>query len=146
MANATVAQAVNRQTVALALQEARKQAAEHQAWLNAINKAALYLSAEQWAFDGETLVIMSATTDDARYLVTVKHCECRAFKRGIPCWHRAAVRLLEKTAEMDQEPHSGGAWYKGAYYTPEQIEASRHARENQPSMAELTAAVDELVA
>ena len=137
MANATVAQAVNRQTVALALQEARKQAAEHQAWLNAINKAALYLSAEQWAFDGETLVIMSATTDDARYLVTVKHCECRAFKRGIPCWHRAAVRLLEKTAEMDQEPHSGGAWYKGAYYTPEQIEVSRQARE---------AAVEELVA
>ena len=40
MANATIAQAVNRQTVALALQEARKQAGEHQAWLNAINKAA----------------------------------------------------------------------------------------------------------
>ncbi len=135
MANATVAQAVNRQTVALALQEARKQAGEHQAWLNAINKAALYLAAEQWAFDGETLVIMSATTDDARYLVTVKHCECRAFKRGIPCWHRAAARLLCKTAEV--EPAPTGAWYKGTYYTPEQIEASRQARE---------AAVDELVA
>jgi hypothetical protein len=136
MANATIAQAVNRQTVALALQEARKQAAEHQAWLNAINKAALYLAAEQWAFDGETLVIMSATTDDARYLVTVKHCECRAFKRGIPCWHRAAARLLCKTAEMYQEAHSA-SWYKGAYYTPEQIEVSRQARE---------AAVEELVA
>ncbi len=137
MANATVAQAVNRQTVAQALQEARKQAGEHQAWLNAINKAALYLAAEQWAFDGETLVIMSATTDDARYLVTVKHCECRAFKRGIPCWHRAAARLVCKTAEMDQDLPNAGAWYKGAYYTPEQIEASRQARE---------AAVDELVA
>ncbi len=144
MANATVAQAVNRQTVALALQEARKQAAEHQAWLNAINKAALYLSAEQWAFDGETLVIMSATTDDARYLVTVKHCECRAFKRGIPCWHRAAVRLLEKTAEV--EPAPTGAWYKGSYYTAEALEASRKAREaGAPTMTELQAAVDELV-
>jgi hypothetical protein len=129
MANASIAQAVNRQTVALALQEARKQAGEHQAWLNAINKAALYLAAEQWAFDGETLVIMSATTDDARYLVTVKHCECKAFKRGIPCWHRAAARLLCKTAEMDQELPNAGAWYKGAYYTPEQIEGSRKARE-----------------
>jgi len=137
MANATVAQAVNRQTVALALQEARKQAAEHQAWLNAINKAALYLAAEQWAFDGETLVIMSATTDDARYLVTTKCCECKAFKRGIPCWHRAAARLLCKTAEMDLELPNAGAWYKGTYYTPEQIEASRQARE---------AAVEELVA
>ncbi len=37
MANASIAQSVSRQTVALALQEARKQAAEHQAWLNAIN-------------------------------------------------------------------------------------------------------------
>ncbi len=137
MANATVAQAVNRQTVALALQEARKQAGEHQAWLNAINKAALYLAAEQWAFDGETLVIVSATTDDARYLVTTKHCECKAFKRGIPCWHRAAARLLCKTAELDQELPNAGAWYKGTYYTPEQIEASRQARE---------AAVEELVA
>jgi hypothetical protein len=142
MANATVAQAVNRQTVAL--QEARKQAAEHQAWLNAINKAALYLSAEQWAFDGETLVIMSATTDDARYLVTVKHCECRAFKRGIPCWHRAAVRLLEKTAEVELAPT--GAWYKGSYYSAASLEASRHARESLPSMADLQADVDELVA
>lgn len=100
MANASVAQAVNRESVVLALQEARKQAAEHQAWLNAINKAALYLAAEQWAFDGETLVIMSATTDDCRYLVTSKTCQCKAFKRGIPCWHRAAARLLCKTAEV----------------------------------------------
>ena len=47
-----------------ALQEARPQAAQHQAWLNAINRAA-----EQWAFDGETLVIASATTQGARYIV-----------------------------------------------------------------------------
>src|SRR5215213_5317055 len=104
MANASIAQAVNRQSVALALQEARKQAAEHQAWLNAINKAALYLAAEQWAFDGEVLVIVSATTDDAKYLVTSKTCQCKAFTRGIPCWHRAAARLLCKTSEVGQEP------------------------------------------
>ncbi len=41
MANSSIAQSVNRTSVALALREARVQAAEHQAWLNAINKASL---------------------------------------------------------------------------------------------------------
>jgi hypothetical protein len=82
MANATVAQSVNRQTVALALREARVQAQHHQAWLNAINKASLYLSTGDWQFDGETLSITSATTDGARYHVTSHSCECKAFAAG----------------------------------------------------------------
>ena len=82
MANASIAQAVNRQTVAQALQQARTQAAEHQAWLNAINRAALFLAAEHWAFDGETLIIQSATTEGTSYTATPQTCECRAFKAG----------------------------------------------------------------
>ena len=100
MANATVAQAATRRNVALALREARVQAAEHQAWLNAINKAALYLAGDQWQFDGEVLIITSATTAGARYHVTAHSCECKAFAAGRPCWHRAAARLLEKSAEV----------------------------------------------
>ena len=106
MANASVAQSVNRQSVALALREARVQAAQHQAWLNAINKASLYLSTGEWQFDGETLSISSATTDGARYHVTAHTCECKAFAAGRPCWHRAAARLLEKTAELAAAPAS----------------------------------------
>ncbi len=104
MANSTVAQSVNRQTVALALQEARRQAAQHQAWLNAVNKAALYLAGDQWQFDGEVLIITSATTAGARYVVTAHTCECKAFAAGHPCWHRAAARLLEKSAEVAALP------------------------------------------
>ena len=100
MANATVAQSVTRRNAALALREARKQSAHHQAWLNAINKAALYLAGDAWQFDGEILVIRSATTDGARYHVTAHPCACKAFQAGKPCWHRAAARLLEKTAEL----------------------------------------------
>ena len=100
MANATVAQSVNRRSAALALREARVQAAQHQAWLNAINKASLYLSTGEWQFDGEILSISSATTNGARYHVTAHTCECKAFAAGRPCWHRAAARLLEKTAEL----------------------------------------------
>src|SRR5688500_17759723 len=134
MANATVAQAVNRTSVALALQEARKQASEHQAWLNAINKAALYLAAERWAFDGETLVIVSATSDDVQYLVTARTCECRAFKAGRPCWHRAAARLLCKTAELV---------YTAATTNGGQDAPLHPFDDGKPTMAELTAACDE---
>ncbi len=99
MANATVAQAVNRQTVARALQVAREQAAEHRAWINAINRAALNLEACPWAFDGDVLRIASASSG-ARYTVGVEGCECKAGVAGRPCWHRAAWRLLRKAAEM----------------------------------------------
>ncbi len=99
MANATVAQAVNRQTVAAALQAARTEAAEHRAWINAINRAALNLEACPWAFDGEVLRIASASSS-ARYTISVDGCECKAGQAGRPCWHRAAWRLLRKPAEM----------------------------------------------
>ena len=104
MANASVAQLISRQSVAAALLEARAQATEHQAWLNAINRAALYLAAEQWAFDGEILVIASATTQGARYTVDAHGCSCKAAQAGRPCWHRAARRLLVKGAELAQQP------------------------------------------
>ena len=100
MANVSVAQAITRQTVAAALRQARIEAQEHQAWINAINRAALNLEANPWAFDGEVLRIASATTPSARYTVTLEGCACRAGQAGRPCWHRAAWRLLRKAAEL----------------------------------------------
>jgi hypothetical protein len=135
MANASIAQAVNRRTVADALLQARIQAAHHQAWLNALNKAALYLAAEQWQFDGDTLIIDSATTNGVRYAVTSHCCPCKAHAAGRPCWHRAACRLLVKAAEVaySMEATNGG---QDAPLYPFQDEA--------PTFAELTAAADEL--
>ena len=104
MANAIVAQSVSRTTVALALRVARSEAAQHQAWLNAVNKASLYLSTGDWQFDGEILSIASATSDGTRYHCTAHTCECKAFKAGRPCWHRASARLLEKAAELAAQP------------------------------------------
>ena len=99
MANASIAQSINRQTVAAALRQARIDAAEHRAWMNAINKAALELEATSWTFDGETLRIASRTSS-ARYTATAATCECKAFEAGRPCWHRACARLLVKASEM----------------------------------------------
>ena len=104
MANASIAQSINRQTVAAALAAARTEAAEHRLWITAINRAALNLEACPWAFDGETLRIASATTRGTRYTVSPEGCECKAAQDGRPCWHRAAWRLLRKAAEMVRPP------------------------------------------
>ncbi len=104
MANSSIAQSINRQTVAAALAAARTEAAEHRLWITAINRAALNLEACPWAFDGETLRIASATTCGTRYTVNPDGCECKAAQDGRPCWHRAAWRLLRKAAELVQPP------------------------------------------
>ncbi len=99
MANSSISQAVNRQTVAAALKQARIEAAEHQQWITAINKAAVNLEACPWWFDGTVLCIAS-TTGARRYTVDAHGCECPSGQHGRPCWHRAAHRLLCKAAEV----------------------------------------------
>ena len=118
MANASVTALVNRRNVAAALQTARIECEQYQAWLNALNKAALNLEACSWQFDGEVLRIASASSSSTRYTVTPQGCGCKAHQAGRPCWHRAARRLLCKAAELAPAPSK--------------------------SMAELQAAVDEL--
>ena len=103
MANPSIAQAVNRTAVARALAQARAECVGQVAWMNAINRAALNLESCRWQFDGETLVIASASTD-RRYTVTPGGCGCKAFLDGKPCWHRAARRLLIKAAELARTP------------------------------------------
>ncbi len=103
MANSIIAQSVNRSNTAQALAQARAECAGDTRWLNAVNRAALNLEACPWQFDGETLVIQSATSDK-RYTVTAEGCACKAFLDGRPCWHRAARRLLIKAAELAAAP------------------------------------------
>ncbi len=100
MSNASVAQAVNRVSVGAALQAARIEAHEHQAWITAINRAALNLEACKWQFDGDDLRIESATNSGTYYTVTAAGCLCKAGAAGKACWHRAARRLLIKAAEL----------------------------------------------
>ena len=137
MANASVAQAANRQTVALALRDARAKCAASHRWLNAVNRAALNLESCRWSFDGDTLRVESATNSGDFYTVTVEVCPCNAGKAGKPCWHRAAVRLLCKAAEMT---------YTAATTNGYQDAPARPVEDAKPTMAELQAAADELFA
>ncbi len=131
MANATVAQAVNRQTVALALRDARARCGASNRWLNALNRAALNLEAVRWQFDGDTLRVESATNSGDFYTVTVEVCPCNAGKAGKPCWHRAGCRLLTKAAEMVNTDAPARRFAPGG-------------PDSRPTMAELQAAADEL--
>jgi len=99
VANPSIAQAVNRTSVGKALAQAREECQHDRAWRNALNRAALNLEACHWCFDGETLEIHSASNDQT-YIVTAEGCQCKAFEKGLPCWHRAARRLLLKAAEF----------------------------------------------
>ena len=135
MANASIAQAVNRQTVALALRDARAKCAASHRWLNAVNRAALNLEAVRWQFDGDTLRVESATNSGDFYTVTVETCPCSAGKAGKPCWHRAGCRLLCKAAEMT---------YTAATTNGYQDAPARPFEDSKPTMAELQAAADEL--
>ncbi len=137
MANASIAQAVNRQTVALALRDARAKCAASHRWLNAVNRAALNLESCRWSFDGDTLRVESATNSGDFYTVTVEVCPCSAGKAGKPCWHRAGVRLLCKAAEMT---------YTAATTNGYQDAPARPFEDAKPTMAELQAAADELFA
>ncbi len=137
MANASIAQAVNRQTVALALRDARAKCAASHRWLNAVNRAALNLEAVRWQFDGDTLRVESATNSGDFYTVTVEVCPCNAGKAGKPCWHRAGCRLLTKAAEMV---------YTAATTNGYQDAPARPFEDSKPTMAELQAAADELFA
>ena len=103
MAGGSIVAFVSREAMGKALAPARKNCTESKSWLNAINRAALNLEACMWQFDGETLVIKSAT-QDTHYTVTKDGCECKAFLAGRACWHRAARRLLIKAAELAQLP------------------------------------------
>ena len=137
MANASIAQAVNRQTVTLALRDARAKCGASNRWLNALNRAALNLEAVRWQFDGDTLRVESATNSGDFYTVTVEVCPCSAGKAGKPCWHRAGCRLLCKAAEMT---------YTAATTNGYQDAPARPFEDAKPTMEELQAAADELFA
>ncbi len=100
MANEIVAQSITRRNVAAA----RVACQQRKDWLAAVNRAALNFEACRWAFDGETLVIESATTQGKRYTITASSCECQAFKSGKACWHRAVLCLLLLASEAPVGP------------------------------------------
>ncbi|MDP9317092.1 MAG: hypothetical protein M3R24_40605 [Chloroflexota bacterium] len=95
---------ITRQHVGQALRQMRLDCQYNGAELNAVNRAALNLEACTWQYDGEALVIESATTMFKRYHVQHNGCDCKAGTAGRPCWHLAAFRLMQRAAEIALQP------------------------------------------
>ncbi len=104
MSNATLMQSISRQTVGHALRLMRQACRYEPSEMNALNRAALKLEACTWQYDGEALVIESATTQFQRYHVQHNGCDCKAGSAGRPCWHMAAYTLIQRAAELTLTP------------------------------------------
>lgn len=70
-------------------------------WANALASAAKRLRTIHWQFDGSRLLIHSARPETGhKYVVQPGMCDerCDAARRGQPCWHRAARKLVALAA------------------------------------------------
>ncbi len=66
-------------------------------WQTAIAKAKRELEDNPYMhFDGHALLILSPSGEIYSANGT---CQCKAYRSGQPCWHRAAARLVERYNE-----------------------------------------------
>jgi hypothetical protein len=79
------------------VQEAFDKVSGSRRWQTAIVKAKQQIEENPYLhFDGRTLLILSSSGEIYRANGT---CECKAYRSGQPCWHRAAARLIERYNE-----------------------------------------------
>ncbi len=63
-------------------------------WQMAIARAKRELESNPFMhFDGDALLILSPSNEIYR---ADGVCQCKAFKKRQPCWHRAAARIVER--------------------------------------------------
>ena len=68
-------------------------------WHNAVTSAFDHLlPLDSLDYANGVLTVQSATSD-AVYHASPTQCQCHAFTRGNPCWHRAAARLVQLAVE-----------------------------------------------
>lgn len=88
----------------LTLDAARNAAAGRPAWLRAVERAAVMLPASTLeALPAGRYRLVSAHSG-AAYVTTRDGCTCPAGLAGRPCWHRAAIALVERDAARPAAP------------------------------------------
>ncbi len=66
-------------------------------WQTAIAKAKRQIEDNPFMhFDGDALLILSDSNEIYRANGV---CQCKAYEKGFPCWHRAAARLVKRYME-----------------------------------------------
>jgi hypothetical protein len=93
---------LNSTTLAAVAEKATQDAAAHPRWLSAIGRALIELDNNPWIErnpDGHGLLIGSPS---GNVYASNGVCQCRAYDHKIPCWHRAAARLVRLHDEREQ--------------------------------------------
>ena len=85
----------------LAVVEAAKaKAAGNASWIRAIDKAAEQIRTNPYICeDGDGLMIQSATGSEVYHANGA--CQCKAFTKGMACWHRAAAQLVKRYRQAE---------------------------------------------
>ena len=102
MAHATVPHPVNftRTDLQAAINAALAKVTDDR-WTRAIYRAAAHLAAGQFSYDGQQVILHSASSKRVYHIDTREPmtCSCKAHARGLICWHISAARLIVRAAE-----------------------------------------------
>ncbi len=107
MANASVAQHINRETVGQAIRQLRIAHRHDERKVNTLNRAEarLYSVLWQWHSASRTLVVESATkTGLVTYHVEHGRCECPAAAHDRACWHQTVWEILVTAETLQPRP------------------------------------------
>lgn len=98
--NGIVAHSWTKDDAAAAVKFLRSRYGKDQHWQNALDKAWDALQRRKWQWDGETLLIASATNTRHRYYVTAAGCQCKAAAFDSICSHMAARHICATAAQL----------------------------------------------
>lgn len=80
------------------VQEAFAKVGHNCRWQMAIVKAKQQIESNPYMhYDGHALLILSPSGE---FYTANGTCQCKAYKSGNPCWHRAASRLVQRYKEI----------------------------------------------
>jgi hypothetical protein len=88
---------INTDKMSEVIREAFDKAAGQKRWQNAIARAKVEIENNVFmAWQNDSLLILSASNEIYEANGT---CQCKAYLKGQPCWHRAAARLVRRYNE-----------------------------------------------
>lgn len=88
---------INTDKMQQVIQQAFDRVAGNRRWENAIVRAKQQLECNPYMhFDGDALLVLS---ESGEIYQANEACQCKAFAKGQPCWHRAAARLVKRYNE-----------------------------------------------
>jgi hypothetical protein len=97
--NAPIAMALVFDALVEAYDDAAEKTVADAKWHNAVTSAFDHLlPLDSLDYANGVLQVQSATSATV-YAASPTSCQCTAFKRGNPCWHRAAARLVQLAVE-----------------------------------------------